>query len=291
MTLALTVARIAINALTPPRRLPRPFVPSLAERVGGKVVLITGASAGIGRALAERVADAGATVVVVARREDQLNEVVRRIKERGGTAHVIAADLSIVDRIDHVADVVLAQFGAPDVLVNNAGRSIMRTMADAEHRLHDYERLMRVNYLAGVGLTLRFLPGMRARGSGHIVHSSSIGVLGNLPRFSAYVGSKAALDAFLKIAEVEGCADGIRITNVHIPLADTDMASSSDLTSYAKLTLEQVTDMMVDAIRRRPRQLNNPLGSLYALVYSVMSGPLVRVQNRVNWVHPAAEEG
>lgn len=283
MTVPQAIARIAINMLTPPRRLPNPFVPSLADRVDGKVVLITGASSGIGRALAERVGDAGATVVLVARREDQLNEVVRAIKERGGTAHAVAADLSTADGVDHVADVVLAKFGAPDVLVNNAGRSIMRTMAEAERRLHDYERLMRVNYLAGVGLTLRFLPGMRERGCGHIVHSSSIGVLGNLPQFSAYVGSKAALDAFLKIAEVEGCADGIRISNVHIPLADTDMASSPDLTSYTRLTLEQVTDMMVDAIRRRPRQLNNPLGSLYALIYAVMPGPVVRVQNRANW--------
>ncbi|MFE6922852.1 SDR family NAD(P)-dependent oxidoreductase [Nocardia sp. NPDC057663] len=267
MNIALGATRLAMNALTPVRRIPNPFAPSLQSQVDGKVVVITGASRGIGRSLAERVAQAGATVVLVARREDELNEIVRGIEQRGGIAHAIAADLASDDGINHVADIVLNKFGAPDILVNNAGRSIMRSVAASEFRLHDYERTMRINYLAGVGLTLRFLPAMRARRSGHIVHSSSIGVIANLPRFSAYIGSKAALEAVLRCAEVESYRDNIKFTDVHIPLADTDMAAAAEMQQFRRLTLDEVTDVMVDAIRTRPRVVNNPLGSLYALTY------------------------
>ena len=288
MNITLRAGVLAINLLTPPRQLPNPFVPSLKQRVDGKLVVITGASSGIGRALAERVAAEGATVIVVARREDDLSELVRTIKRRGGDAHAIAADLSSEDGINHVADVVLGQFGAPDILISNAGRSIMRALAASEHRLHDYERTMRINYLAGVGLTLRFLPGMRERGSGHVIHTSSIAAVSNLPRFSAYLGSKIALDAFLRTAQVESLADGVKFTNVHIPLASTAMASG-DWTSFASLSVDQAVGMMVDAIRRRPRTVDNPLGRLYTIGYAVAPGPMDYLQNMFHRSRPETD--
>ncbi|MGH3953726.1 MAG: SDR family NAD(P)-dependent oxidoreductase [Mycobacterium sp.] len=271
--------RHMINVLTKPVSVSYPWTPALSERVGGRTVLITGASSGIGRRLAERVAEAGARAIVTARRADELDDVVREITVRGGIAHAVPGDLSTSDGADAVANEVLERFGAPDTLVLNAGRSIMRSLADSEHRLHDYERTVAINYLGGVGLVLRLLPGMRARGSGHIVHSSSIGVLGNLPEFSAYVGSKAAMDAVLRIAGIESRADGVRVTNVHLPLVTTDMIAPSDWSQYASLTLEEGVDMVVDAIRRRSREVNNPLGILYRDSYRVLPGFVSRVQN------------
>ncbi|MGV0633247.1 SDR family NAD(P)-dependent oxidoreductase [Mycolicibacillus trivialis] len=277
-----TVMRHTINALTRPLPIPRPFTPSLRDRVEGRTVFITGASGGLGRRLAERVAEAGATVVVTARRGDELDELVDRIRAAGGTAHAIPGDLATGDGVDAVAAAVLDTVGAPDVFVCNAGRSIRRSIADAEDRLHDYERTMAINYLGGVGLTLRLLPAMRRRGGGHVVHSSSIGVPSNLPTFSAYVGSKAALDAFFRIAAIESRSDGVRFTNVHLPLIDTDMAAGSDWDGYSRLSLDEGTDMLVDAIRRRPHQLNNPLGSLTALAYATMPGTFTRLTSRMH---------
>ncbi|MEV0292725.1 SDR family NAD(P)-dependent oxidoreductase [Nocardia sp. NPDC050710] len=259
-----TVAHRANNALIRPRRVPLPWVPSLADRVGGRTVLITGASSGIGRALAVRVAAAGATTLVVARRADELDVLVREIHARGGVAHAIVGDLSTDDGIDAVADRVLAAWGPPDVLVNNAGRSIRRSLANSERRLHDYDRTMRVNYLGAVGLTLRLLPGMRDRRSGYVLASSSIGVQARLPRFSAYVASKAALDAFMEVAAVECLSDGVRFGTVHLPLVDTDMIGPTGWGGFAPLSVDQAVDLMVDALRRQPDHIGVPLGSLAA---------------------------
>ncbi|WP_433733431.1 SDR family NAD(P)-dependent oxidoreductase [Nocardia sp. CA-129566] len=257
-------AQQANNVLIKPRRLPAPWVPSLADRVAGRTVLITGASSGIGRALAEAVAAAGATTLVVARRADELEVLVREIGARGGVAYAIAGDLSTEESIDAVADRVLAEFGAPEILVNNAGRSIRRSVANSERRLHDYERTMRVNYLGAVGLTLRLLPGMRARGSGYVLASSSIGVQANLPRFSAYVASKAALDAFMRVAAVECLSDGVRFGTVHLPLVDTDMIGPTGWGGFTPLAVDEAVALLIDALRRQPDHVGVPLGALAA---------------------------
>ncbi|MEZ0384035.1 SDR family NAD(P)-dependent oxidoreductase [Mycobacterium sp. pW045] len=279
MTPLRSAMRHSINILTNPVPVPRWGTRSLSSRVAGRVVLITGASSGIGRRLAERVAAAGATAVVTARRADELDRLVQAIEAAGGTAHAVVGDLSSEDGINEVAETVLERFGAPDVFVSNAGRSIMRSVAESEHRLHDYERTMRLNYLAGVGLTLRLLPEMRRRRSGHIVHSSSIGVLSNLPTFSAYIGSKAALDAFFGVAAIESLRDGVKFTNVHLPLVDTEMIAPTDWSGFASLTVDQAADMLVDAIRRRPRAVNNPLGSMYLAAHTVAPDTVRRLQN------------
>ncbi|NNH71199.1 SDR family NAD(P)-dependent oxidoreductase [Nocardia uniformis] len=255
------MARLTINALTPPRGFPRPWGPGLRERVDGRTVLITGASSGIGRGLALRVAAAGAITLVTARRASELAELVEEIRATGGQAFALVADLSTDDGIDRLADEVLAEFGAPDILVNNAGRSIRRSIANSERRLHDYERTMRTNYLGAVGLMLRMLPPMRRRGSGQVITSSSIGVVSDLPRFSAYIGSKAALEAVVRVAAVECLSDGVVFTNVHIPLVDTDMIGPTGWSGYKALPIEDAVEMMVDAIVRRPEHLENPLGT------------------------------
>ncbi len=259
--LAITYA--GVNRLTRPIRLPS-RAPSLADRVRNKVVLITGASSGIGRALALQVAEAGAITLVTARREDELEKLVALIDEAGGVAHALPADLSTDEGIDALADRVLSEFGAPEVLVNNAGRSIKRSLARSEHRLHDFERAMRVNYLGPVGLTLRLLPEMRQRRSGHVIHSSSIGAQAGLPRFAAYVGSKAALDAFAKVAAVECLSDNVHFTTVHLPLVDTEMIGPTNWGGFHPLTVDEAADLLVDAIRRRPEHVDVPLGAVAA---------------------------
>ncbi|AYF79194.1 SDR family NAD(P)-dependent oxidoreductase [Nocardia yunnanensis] len=251
-----------INLLTVPHHLPLPFGPTLRDRVSGKKVLITGASSGIGRALALRVADAGATVIVTARRTSELDQLVAEIRSRGGEAFAFPADLSTAEGVDKLADEVLIEFGAPDILVNNAGRSIWRSLAESEGRLHDFERTMRINYFGPVGLLLRLLPEMRRRGSGHVVSSSSLGVITDVPRFSAYVGSKAALEAVMRIAANECLSDGITFTDVHLPLVATDMSAGLGWQGYKALSAEAAVDMLADAIIRRPAHLENLHGVL-----------------------------
>lgn len=262
MSLRTRLTTRAINAMTRPAVAPNPFAPTLKQRVSGKTALVTGASSGIGRALALQLGAAGATVLVTARRAEELDLVVKEIEDAGGTAYSLPADLSTEDGVNALADRVLAEHGAPDVLVLNAGRSIRRSIARSEHRLHDYDRALRINYLGAVGLTLRLLPGMRERKSGHVLTSSSVGVQSDLPRFSAYIGSKAALDAFLRVAAVECLADRVKFTIVHLPLVDTEMIGPTGWDGFESLSVDEAAGMLADAIRRQPDHLGTALGNL-----------------------------
>ncbi len=196
---------------------------SLSAAVRGKVVLITGASSGIGKATAVKVADAGATVLLVARSVDKLEETKAEIETAGGVAHIHRCDMSDVEDIERMAEEVLAYHGQVDILVNNAGRSIRRSVKLAYDRFHDYERTMQINYFGALRLILALLPSMQARKSGHIINVSSIGTQTNPPRFSAYVASKAALDAFSRVIASEVFDDGVNITTIYMPLVRTPM--------------------------------------------------------------------
>ena len=171
---------------------------SLAGAVRGKVVVITGGSSGIGLAAAERCADAGATVVIVARDPDKLEAARAKLAERG-TVFAYACDISDYTACDGFARQLLAEHGGVDFLVNNAGRSIRRSIDLSHERFHDFERTMQLNYFAVVRLTMALMPSLLERG-GHVVNISSIGVLSNAPRFSAYVASKAAMEAWTRCA-------------------------------------------------------------------------------------------
>src|SRR5438309_10373714 len=168
---------------------------TLREELGGKHILITGASSGIGRAAGVKLAAAGAVPLLVARNVEKLEEVRAQIVAAGGIAYVYAADLSDMDSIDRLLERVLADHRSVDGLVNNAGRSIRRSVALSYDRFHDFERTMQLNYFGTIKLVVSLLPHFAERGSGHVVNISSIGVQTSPPRFSAYVASKAALDA------------------------------------------------------------------------------------------------
>jgi short-subunit dehydrogenase/thioester reductase-like protein len=243
---------------------------NLDAAVRGRTVLVTGASSGIGRAAAVKIADAGGIVLLVSRTREKLEEVKGQIEDGDGTASVHPCDLSDVDDIDRMADEVLAQHGHVDVLVNNAGKSIRRSIALSYDRFHDFERTMQLNYFGPVKLILKLLPVMRERKQGHIVNISSIGVQTNTPRFSAYVASKAALDAFSRCVASEIMDDGVTITTIHMPLVRTPMIAPTKLYNrFPTITPEKAADMICEAIIDKPKRIATPLGTLGQLLYAI----------------------
>src|SRR5215211_7031313 len=243
---------------------------SLEHAVRGRIAMVTGASSGIGKSAAMKIADAGGIVLLVARTAEKLEETRDVIETRGGTAYVHAADLSDMDDIDRMADEVLARHGHVDILVNNAGRSIRRSIALSYDRFHDFERTMQLNYFGAVKLILKLLPVMRDRRTGQIVNVSSIGVQTNTPRFSAYVASKAALDAFSRCIASEIIDDGVHITTIHMPLVRTPMIKPTRMYDrFPTITPDKAADMISDAIIHRPKRIATPLGTLGQILYAI----------------------
>jgi NAD(P)-dependent dehydrogenase (short-subunit alcohol dehydrogenase family) len=243
---------------------------SFEGAVNGRTVIITGASSGIGRAAALKIAQAGGVPILVARSLDKLEEVKQEIESRGGTAYVYSADLSDNDSIDAAVEKILAEHAAVDVLVNNAGRSIRRSVMLSIDRFHDYERTIKLNYLGTIKLILALLPHMKERRSGHIVNVSSIGVQTNPPRFSAYVASKAALDAFTRVVSSETIGDNITFTTIHMPLVRTPMIAPTKLyDSFPTISPDEAADLICEAIRAKPKQINTRLGTFGEVLYAL----------------------
>ena len=243
---------------------------SLAGAIKGKRILITGASSGIGLETALKVGEAGGEVLLVSRTREKLQEVASRVEEAGGTAHVHPADLADLDDVERVAEEILAEHGGVDVLINNAGRSIRRSVKASYDRFHDYERTMQLNYFGALKLILAFLPGMRERKSGHIVNVSSIGVQTNTPRFSAYVASKSALDAFSRCVAPEVIGDNVKFTTVYMPLVRTPMIAPTDIyKAFPTLTPDEAGQMLCDAMIDKPKRMASRLGTFGEVLYAV----------------------
>ena len=243
---------------------------SLEKSLRGRIVMVTGASSGIGKAAAMKIADAGGTVLLVARTPEKLEATKEQIEAGGGVAHIHRCDLSDTDDIDRMADEVLEQHGHVDILVNNAGRSIRRSVALSYDRPHDYERTIELNYLGAVRLILKLLPVMRERRSGHIINVSSIGVQTNMPRFSAYVASKSALDAFSRSIASEIIDDGVHITTIHMPLVRTPMIAPTKMYDrFPTITPEEAADMIAEAIVHQPKRIATPMGTLGQILYAI----------------------
>ncbi|MFM8518883.1 MAG: SDR family oxidoreductase [Solirubrobacterales bacterium] len=243
---------------------------SLGGAIGGKVVMITGASSGIGHETALKVGEARGIVLLVARSADKLEELKAEIEELGGEAHVHPCDLSDIEDVERMANEVLAQHGHVDVLVNNAGRSIRRSVELSYDRFHDFQRTMQLNYFGALKLILTLLPRMRERKSGHIINVSSIGVQTNAPRFSAYVASKAALDAFSRTISSEVVDDGVDITAVYMPLVRTPMIAPTKMyDAFPTIGPEEAAEMITDAMIRKPKKVATRLGNFGELLYNV----------------------
>ena len=260
---------------------------SFEAAINGKVVIITGASSGIGRSAALKIAAAGGVPILVARSADKLEEIKQEIEATGGTAYTYTADLADMDSLDAFVDQVLADHPAVDMLVNNAGRSIRRSVAMAYDRFHDYERTMQLNYFGAIKLILRLLPHMRERRSGHIVNVSSIGVQTNPPRFSAYVASKAALDAFTRVVGSEVVGDGVTFTTIHMPLVKTPMIAPTKIyDSFPTITPEEAADLVCEALRSKPKQINTRLGTFGEVAYALAPKAIDQVLHMAYKVFP-----
>jgi NAD(P)-dependent dehydrogenase (short-subunit alcohol dehydrogenase family) len=237
---------------------------ALAKTVGGKVVLVTGASSGIGRAAALRFAAAGAEVLVVARSEDQLAEVVAEAAAAGGSAVAYRCDLTDLDQVDVLVAKVLDRHGHVDILVNNAGMSIRRKVRHSVDRFQDFERPMQLNYFAAIRLTLGLLPTMIERESGQVINISSWASLLRPSRFSGYTASKAALEAWSDCVQGEVLDDGVVFSNVHMPLVRTPMITPTKLYNrMPALSMEQAATVVCDAAVSRSRRVT-PLVASWA---------------------------
>jgi NAD(P)-dependent dehydrogenase (short-subunit alcohol dehydrogenase family) len=260
---------------------------ALRDRVAGRAVVITGASSGIGEALAHRLADAGGKVLLVARSADKLQEVRRDIQARGGAAFAYPADLSNGEDTARLIGEILAEHGQVDILVNNAGISIRRSVEKSYDRVHDFERTLALNFLGAVRLIMGFLPGMRAQQHGQIINVSTIGVQVNVPRYGAYVASKAALDAFSRVLAVEALKDGIKVTTIYMPLVKTPMmASTSIYDSFPMRSAAEAADLVVDGIIHQRKRVATPFGNLFEFAYGMAPGAVDRVLSAAYELYP-----
>ncbi|WP_336141017.1 SDR family NAD(P)-dependent oxidoreductase [Acinetobacter sp. 102] len=240
------------------------------QKVDGKTIIVTGASSGIGLTVSKYLAQAGAHVLLLARTKEKLDEVKAEIEAEGGKATVFPCDLNDMESIDAVSKEILAAVDHIDILVNNAGRSIRRAVHESVDRFHDFERTMQLNYFGAVRLVLNILPHMMQRKDGQIINISSIGVLANATRFSAYVASKAALGAFSRCLSAEVHSHKIAITSIYMPLVRTPMIAPTKIYKYVPtLSPEEAADLIAYAIVKRPKKIATNLGRLASITYAI----------------------
>ncbi|HEX8102336.1 MAG TPA: SDR family oxidoreductase [Solirubrobacteraceae bacterium] len=243
---------------------------SFEGAVNGRTVVITGASSGIGRSAALKIAAAGGIPLLVARGQEKLDETKREIEAAGGTAYAYSADLSDMDSIEQLVERIMADHPAVDFLVNNAGRSIRRSIELSYDRFHDFERTIQLNYLGTIKLIMGLLPHMRERKRGHIVNVSSIGVQTSPPRFSAYVASKAALDAWTNVVSSETVGDGVTFTTIHMQLVRTPMIAPTKIyDSFPTISPDEAADLVCEAIRAKPKEINTRLGTFGQVAHAL----------------------
>ncbi len=246
---------------------------SLKGTVGGKVVLVTGGSSGIGLAAAIKFAQAGAITVICGRDADKLEQAEREIREAAGPqarVHGYSVDIADPAGCDAFLQALQQAHGGVDFLINNAGRSIRRAIESSYDRFHDFERTMQLNYFGCLRVTMGLLPGMVARKRGHVVNISSIGVLTNAPRFSAYVASKAALDAWTRCASSEYADQGVTFTTINMPLVRTPMIAPTKIyNNVPTLSPEEAADMIVQACVYKPVRIATRLGIVGEVLHAL----------------------
>ncbi|WP_327145485.1 SDR family NAD(P)-dependent oxidoreductase [Nocardia sp. NBC_01327] len=260
-----------ITALLNPTPSVRDFFGGSTPDLRGRTVILTGASSGIGESTAQLLAARGARILAVARDRERLDTACKVITAAGGAAHAMPCDMTSPDEVAALAADVLDRFGPPDIVINNAGRSIRRTALEAADRPHDYERTMAVNYFGPVRLTLALLPALREAGRGHIINIGTWGTTaGVMPKFTAYHASKAALSAFGRSLGAECHGTGIAVTTIGFPLVRTPMISpTGDYDTQSALTPEQAAQWVLTAIRDRPVELFPTYAAALRLISTV----------------------
>jgi short-subunit dehydrogenase len=260
---------------------------TLEKAVQGKVILITGASSGIGEEAARQVAGAGGTVIAVARGREKLEALQSDLNDLGGDVHIYPTDLTDYEAIDAMVAQVQRDHKRIDILVNNAGRSIRRSIGLSYDRFHDFERTMQLNYFAPLRLILNVLPGVRERKGGHIINMSSIGVPTRTPRFGAYIASKAALDTLCDAVQGEVHDDGVRFTTIYMGLVRTPMIAPTTLYKrFPALTPQDAGHIVAEAITYRPRRLSPPVGSVASIADAISPWLMDQVRNQAYHLFP-----
>ncbi|CAM3366924.1 SDR family NAD(P)-dependent oxidoreductase [Nocardioides dubius] len=263
------------------RRAQRLVQPSTPSPLAGRTVLITGASSGIGEATAYAVARLGGRIILIARREDELARVAGAVASLGAEVATFAVDLTDGNAVDATLAEITAQHGTVDYLVNNAGRSIRRSLDLSYDRMHDFERTMAINYFGPVRLILGVLPGMRAQRFGHVVNVVTWGVQMKAPKFAAYIASKTALDTFSRIAGRETFGDNVTFTNLRLPLVRTGMITATEAYRNAPaMTVEAAAAKIVRALEDRPITSSVPV----AVVGEIANFALPRLSDAVAWL-------
>lgn len=258
----------------------------LRDAVDGRTVLVTGASYGLGEATARRLARSGATLALLARTESRLASLADELRADGATVSIHPADLDDPESLGVVADKILAEHGHLDVVVNNAGKSMRRSLALQDDRFHDFTRTMNVNYLGPVSLLLHLLPAMRERGSGHVVNVSTIGVrLPPTPRWGAYQASKGAFDTWLRSVTPELASDGIDVSTIYMALMYTRMSAPTPvMRRLPGLEPDEAAELVARAIVGREREVApwwvRPAGVPEVLGRRAYSGVLRRLYER-----------
>jgi NAD(P)-dependent dehydrogenase (short-subunit alcohol dehydrogenase family) len=243
---------------------------TLRGQVEGKVVLVTGGSSGIGKATIRKLAEAGAIAITIAHEQEALEATRREFEADGLTLITRVVNLTDPEQCAAFAKFITDEYGGVDILVNNAGRSIRRGIENSFDRFHDFERTMEVNYFGALRLTMAFLPAMIGKRRGHVINISSIGVLTNAPRFSAYVASKAAMDAWARCAASEFADRGIEFTTINMPLVKTPMIAPTRLYDQVPtLSPEDAADLVIEAIIHKPVRIATRLGIFGALLHSL----------------------
>jgi thioester reductase-like protein/short-subunit dehydrogenase len=269
--------------LDPKPRLNRAF----AKEIKGKTVVITGASSGIGKETAIKVARAGGIPILIARTLSKLETERDSIIRSGGEAYAYSCDLSDLEAIDELVEVLLENHPRIDVLVNNAGRSIRRSIALSGDRFHDFERTMVLNYFGAIRLTMGLMPHMRAHGGGHVTNISSIGVQTAPPRFSAYIASKAALDAWTRVVSSEVIGDNITFTTIHMPLVRTPMIAPTKIYDYFPTTSpSDAADWICASIVDKPKHINTTIGTIGEVSYALVPKMVDQVLHAAYRVFP-----
>ncbi len=243
---------------------------TLKGAVAGKTIVVTGASSGIGKATALKLAETDARILLIARTPEKLEQTCQEIQDKGGQGYIYQCDISDMDDCDRLVKRVLEDHGHVDILVNNAGRSIRRSLMLSFDRFHDFERTMQLNYFGALKMIMGFVPMMLERRSGHIINISSIGVLTKSPRFSAYVASKSALDSFSRCAAAEFSDKNVNFTTINMPLVKTPMIGPTKIyDSVPTLTPEEAADMVCDAIIRKPKRIATRLGIFAQVMHAI----------------------
>ncbi|MBC7593025.1 MAG: SDR family NAD(P)-dependent oxidoreductase [Kineosporiaceae bacterium] len=247
-------------------------------KLAGRTVVISGASSGIGADAARKLARLGATVCLLARREDELLAVKADIEKSGGVAHAYVVDLADVDEAAAVAAQLLDDHRRIDVLVNNAARSIRRPIADSTDRLHDYERTMAINYFGAVRLTLALVPHFLEQGHGHVVSVSSMSTQIPIPLFSAYLASKSALESFTRSLDAELGSQGISTTIVYFPMVRTPMSAATDAyDNMPMMSSARAANWLVKAVVDKPSRVTSIPGALGGLGMATLPGVVTKV--------------